>query len=112
MSTLQLTTFEQAIANNLEGIAFFSVGACPGCDECRSDYGYDAQAEFDRAYESGDVCDEGSFSWQSCDSCGSSLGGNRYDAHGFIDGDLYHFSVCSDCLFYHANGDLPEQWEA
>lgn len=62
-----------------------------------------------------EIGDEGSFSWSSCDACGSSLGGNRHAAHGLISPKKYarrteviHLDVCTDCLFYTANGDLPE----
>lgn len=62
--------------------------------------------------------DEGGFSWQPCDSCGNTLGGNRYPAHaihrdafdcGAKRPDLvYHIDICADCLLWHANGDLPD----
>ena len=57
--------------------------------------------------------DEGSFSWSQCDACGSSLGGDRYAAHGFLKGtrEIIHLDVCVDCLLYLANGDEPEEWE-
>jgi hypothetical protein len=62
--------------------------------------------------------DEGSFSWSSCDACGSSLGGTRHAAHGLISPkkfhkrtEVIHLDVCTDCLFYTANGDLPEGGE-
>jgi hypothetical protein len=78
-----------------------SVGYLPHevCDSCP-----EAQSE--------DCGDEGGFSWQSCECCGSSLGGTRYAAHGRdSDGNILHFDVCSDCLEYIANGDEPEAWE-
>jgi hypothetical protein len=70
--------------------------------------------------------DEGSFSWTRCESCGSSLGGQRYVAHliahepeeGWPGGekgpDVYHISICADCLIFHANGDEPDpnEWRA
>lgn len=104
-----MSTFLESVEQNLKGVEHFSVGLCPGCATCRDDYGFDTQEAFDHAI--GAICNEGSFSWSSCDSCGSSLGGDRYDAHGFVDNQLNHFSVCSDCLFYYANGDVPDQWE-
>jgi hypothetical protein len=62
--------------------------------------------------------DEGSFSWSPCDACGSSLGGDRHAAHGLVSRTKYgrkthliHLDVCTDCLFYTANGDLPEGGE-
>lgn len=52
--------------------------------------------------------DEGSFSWSSCACCGSRLGGDRYCAHGFDDdGEIIHFDICTNCLYFLANGDVP-----
>jgi len=58
---------------------------------------------------------EAGFSRSQCDSCGSTLGGDRLAAVG-----LYHddggqlvdidMEVCVDCAMYHANGELPEEW--
>jgi hypothetical protein len=71
---------------------------------------------FFSAVQSGEVCDEGIFSWSSCDSCGSHLGGSRYAAHAVRRGDdgkidIQHISICEDCMLFHANGDEPEVWE-
>lgn len=102
------TSFEQAVERNLRGVHFFSVGAMCGCDECG--------LSEDATQHEQDCANEGGFSWSSCDSCGSHLGGNRYPAHGIIaetmeaarGAEATHFDVCVDCLMYHANGDLPE----
>lgn len=110
---------EANTASYLEGTEFFSVGTCKGCAECG-----------DVNPESGD---EGSFSWSGCETCGSSLGGDRYAAHGYVRipqtvrryqspysdkpaqtyvrkvRTLVHFDVCADCLQYFANGEpFPE----
>jgi hypothetical protein len=72
-----------------------------------------AQKCFQAAWESGKICDEGSFSWSSCGICNSRLGGDRFDWHGLDDltGTLYHFDdACVDCVLYLANGDEPESW--
>ncbi len=57
---------------------------------------------------------ESSFSHDSCDSCGSRLGGDRHTAYALITDNLQaepiEFSICVDCAMYHANGELPEQW--
>ena len=62
-----------------------------------------------------DPDDEGSFSWSSCDTCGSTLGGNRTrcvltnpgkDKRGRRHKRIDVMS-CDDCLGYAANGDLP-----
>lgn len=88
--------FIKAVEIQLEGVEAFSVGACPdGCATC----------------EDNPHADQGSFSWQHCESCYSSLGGDRYPAHGLIDGEIEHFDVCGDCLMFHANGEAPDNWE-
>ncbi len=90
-----------------------SPGLCSDCPDCQSSFGYDDERAFDNDIASGAVCDEGGFSYQDCDCCGSSLGGDRYAAHGHVtmkDGAvvLCHFDICEDCLQYLANGTLPE----
>lgn len=57
------------------------------------------------------MAEEGGFSHSSCDSCGSSLAGDRYPAHYWAGGELRHDTVCVDCLMFHANGDVPDRWE-
>ena len=63
----------------------------------------------DERYE---LASEPSFSWAPCECCGSSLGGDRYPAHGIdpddANGSVVHLDVCADCLMYLANGDEPE----
>ena len=60
------------------------------------------------ADEEGDT--EPSFSWQSCDCCGSSLGGDRYDCNGYNPEtkEIYEYSVCPDCVYYAAYGSLDD----
>ena len=55
--------------------------------------------EFFNACGRGEVHEEGEFSWSACDSCGSTLGGDRYAAH-FIDpdGNVCHENICIDCV--------------
>lgn len=59
---------------------------------------------------------EASFSWSHCESCGSHLGGNRSKAQAFkadnSDGTVTEIEICVDCLMWHANGELPENWRA
>jgi hypothetical protein len=95
-----MSDFTESIARNLEGCEAFSVGGSPTCKKCFPD-GYQEDDEV-----------ESSFSWQACDSCGSTFGGDRSPAH-WLDGKaLQHCAVCVDCLAYHANGDLPETWQS
>jgi len=111
----ELTEFEQAIVANLPDDWTIAPGVSPTCPECQSAWGMSPR-EFYAAYERGAICEEGSFSRQSCDSCGSDLAGDRHDAHaiskiGIPNPEVLHISICTDCLCYHANGDLPETWE-
>ena len=58
---------------------------------------------------------EGYFSWSPCESCGSHLGGDRYDVAWWSEddsGDEGTGSVCVDCYCYIANGDIPEEAQA
>lgn len=87
-----MSEFTERVEANLKGIEHVSTGYALGCNCC---------PELDE--------DEGGFSWSSCASCGSTLGGNRYSAHGIVEGGrLIHLEVCEDCLCFLANGDEPE----
>ena len=92
--------YTAAVDRCTRGLTFVSVGASAQCSECGDD---------------GDSANEGFFSWQACDLCGSTLGGQRYPCHAIMDaemkpwhGELWHGACCVDCLLYFANGDLPE----
>lgn len=94
-----------------DSLQFVSTGLCPNCLECMDSMGYDDIESFNQDVENGSVCNEGSFSWNSCDECNTNLGGNSFFAHGIdSNGDLIHFTVCYDCLFelngYNWNEDL------
>jgi len=106
------------IERNLEGIVFFSVGACPGCESCYGFSGVDAADPDNPTEDEQDMANESHFSWRSCESCGSGLGGDRHPAHGYLadksgkaTDDLLHLDVCVDCLLFHANGDTPDNLE-
>ena len=49
------------------------------------------------------------FSHSPCDCC-NGIAGDRYEANGFnpINGEIYEFSVCSDCLYYAEYGKLDD----
>lgn len=102
--------YEDAVAAWLDGIDSPNVGACPGCDDC----GLADDADDDAVQ----LAEEPNFSWTQCDACGSTLGGDRHPAHGFLAGPeplrdrLVHLSVCTDCVFYLTYGDAPEEWRA
>lgn len=113
--------FLESVEHYLLGLEFLSSGLCHSCETCQDNYdiddvGLDEQGDnFDDLISSGAFFDEGRFSYSQCDSCGSTLGGNRYAAHGFsadsVDVDVHHMEWCVDCVQYHANGTIPEEWE-
>jgi len=42
------------------------------------------------------------FSWSSCDSCNSNVGGDRYDCHGYHTESkqvVGGYSICPDCIW-------------
>jgi hypothetical protein len=59
---------------------------------------------------------EASFSNRQCDSCGSTLAGDRSPATGwpigepFTTDNLIELDICTDCVLFHANGEVPEDW--
>ena len=87
-------------------------GAAPNLDCCGNFH-----ADDEKAYE---LANEGGFSWQPCESCGSTLGGHRYAAHAIHreafgpdaarPDDVHHIEICTDCLIWHTNGDEPGVW--
>lgn len=87
----------KVVERNLQGVEFFSAGGCESCNEGGCEW-YDPE-----------VGDESYFSWAPCKLCNRQLGGDRYAAHGMIDGELAHFNICTDCLFYVTYGDIPEE---
>jgi hypothetical protein len=108
-----MSAYTQAVEHCTEGLTAVSTGPCPGCAECRDDYGYDSQEAFDADYESGRICAEPHFSWRGCELCGSPLGGDFEEWHALdANGELIHGArACVDCVCYLANGDEPENWE-
>lgn len=128
-----MSEYTDAVERGLRGLDYVSTGLALGCPECGLEskkctackgYGTeDIGTECPHCHGEGSVpcdetdrdeaCDEGLFSWHACDCCGSTLGGNRYAAHGLhsdgpLKGKLCHLEVCADCLVYIANGDEPE----
>ena len=93
-----------------KGMDALSTGHCPGCEQCADDHGVD-QDTFDAGVESGEIPNEGSFSWSGCDLCGSALGGTLEPYHYWdkeTDTIVHGFGACVDCICYIANGDEPE----
>lgn len=111
-----MSKFLEAINHNWQGWDI-NPGASRGCPDCFTNLTDD---ELDSlSDEDAQAWEEGSFSWQECESCGSTLGGDRFPAHAlnqhiFKTGErsltIHHVDICSDCLMFHANGDEPEDW--
>ena len=102
MTTRQQTNFTQAINHYCKNLTV-SVGCMRSlCEHAENDDDEDHQCE-------------PSFSWQSCDSCGSNLGGDRFKAYGILtddlQADLFELDICVDCAMFHANGELPDEWD-
>lgn len=126
------TAFKAAVEHYAKNL-YVATGAAPGCDDClpvpermcnRPDCYRDepcidcvrARTE-DPGDDWHDLANEPHFSWSTCDTCGTSYGGSRYPAHGIVQGGaslpedtILHLDVCTDCLMYFANGDVPDIW--
>lgn len=93
--------FLEAVALHTKGLETVAVGCLgPECEYAEGDPEHSCETYF---------------SWSQCDGCGSSLGGDRSEAHGFYrDGSgalqSVEMSVCVDCMLFHANEDVPETW--
>jgi hypothetical protein len=94
-----------ATCNRLDGVENLSTGGNDSCDTCGEDEAlrHRKAPSYNRS-EGG-----GYFSFSECDSCGSTVAGQRYPAHGhitveqrygstcFATQDWRHFDVCEDC---------------
>ena len=110
---MKKTKFEEAVEYNLKGIDHISPGICSTCGDCTFRFNLEGltEEEIEERLSNEDILDEGGCSSFSCDSCGSGLQGDRYCAHGLTkDNEIIHLDICQDCLCYHANGDIPEEW--
>ena len=59
-----------------------------------------------------EVDDSEEFSTRACDLCGAKAGSRHHatlmpDSKSVLDG-YYAIKICEDCLFYLANGDVPD----
>lgn len=102
-----MSAFTDSVAENLKGLKAVSTGFCSGCSECRKDYGFDLEEDAPEEHYA-----EPYFSSSACDCCGTTLGGDREPLH-WIDenGSIMHGVVCTDCVLYLANGDVPDEWD-
>lgn len=99
-----MSAFTKAVAHYLDGL-HVATGAAPGCEACGL---ADVDSMEDPRY---DLAGEPSYSKSQCDSCGTMMHGDRHPAHGTdAEGRIYHLDICTDCLFYLANGQEPEEW--
>ena len=58
--------------------------------------------------EDGDSLDP-SFSCQPCECCNRPLGGDRYKIRaGSINGNMFDYDICVDCLYYLEYGTLDD----
>lgn len=98
------TTFIDRFNAGMDGLEHISTGSyMEQCTECP------LPCDGFPAYEDGvSYQAEPYFSWSACELCDSGLGGNREDAHAIYDGSLIHLRICTDCVAYLANGELPE----
>ena len=109
-----MSEFTDAIEANWPDY-MIAAGASATCSECTDGDEIDPDDQ-----EALQAYDEGHFSRWPCDSCDSTLAGDRHNAHAIHKeafgpdakrpGDVHHLNICVDCLLFHANGDEPENW--
>lgn len=111
-----MSKFTESIEHYCDGLTV-APGAAACCVECLNIYGIEETNDVDAMQEELYRLEASSFSWSQCDSCGSTFGGDRHEAHGLsyadngkLNHEIYHLSICTDCLLFHANGDEPEEW--
>lgn len=92
--------YQAAVERGCQGLEAISTGACPGCVEC----GLDEDCSEDER----ELAGEAWFSWRRCDICSRALGGNREPGHAILDGQMIHFDVCVDCVYYLEYGHLDD----
>lgn len=103
--------FVVAFEKNTKGLHAISSGFSAHCEDCRDSHDICCEHRAKFAMESNEIVDEPSFSWRSCETCGSRLAGDRQAGHALdSNDDLVHLNMCTDCILYVANGDLPENW--
>lgn len=107
-----MSKFTDAIEHNCKGLHHINPGSAACCPVCLDEFGIEDSVDPDTAQEQMYECDQSSFSWTACCTCGSPLCGDRSNGHGFDEnGEVIHLSMCADCVMYFANGDEPEIWE-
>lgn len=103
MNKTEYKAYQKTVEKEISNYNHFCTGAASSCKICNPE-GLDGDT-FNAHNE-----DEGSFSWQSCELCGSFLGGDRFAAHG-IEGpnhEITHYNICTDCVYYVNYGQLDD----
>lgn len=127
MNTRRTSDYVSAFERGTKDLATISSGFNAKCPKCLRGYGYrdtedgngnvivSAESKAGEDQESGRLPDEASFSWRACDTCGTTLGGDREYGHALDSRmDIVHLSMCADCVMFIANGDIPDdetEWE-
>ena len=107
-----MSQYTKAVERNCKGLKGVNPGSAACCPICLDKFGIEDNGDIDAMQEQIYENEESSFSWHQCDTCGSRLGGDRSNGHGFDDnGEVVHLSMCVDCVMFFANGDEPESWE-
>lgn len=103
MNRTEYDEYTAAFATGTEGMSHLSSGACPGCHDC----GLEEHPDMDCGEY--DLAGKPSFSWQPCDICNRSLGGDRHPSHYVDENDtVVHLSVCTDCVLFINYGRLDD----
>lgn len=109
MTREEYQEYEAAVADFMlrEGIANLT-GGYPYCPKCGAEW--DEQV-CPHCGEDRECWEEPFFSWNRCQCCGTTLGGNREHATGYnpATGDIQEYTVCEDCIYYAAYGRLDDR---
>jgi hypothetical protein len=115
-----MSDFQQSFEQHTKDFSFLYPGKAAVCGECLASNGVENTGEIDAMQQQLYELEEPHFSWSPCQACGSTLGGDRYVAHGDITeksaqfhagntSELIHLHVCVDCIQYIANDELPQE---
>ena len=90
-----------------EGLANLTTGHLR-CPECNVEWD---EEKCPKCGGDRETFDEPFFSWQPCQCCGSSLGGNREHATGYnpTTKEIQEYTICEDCAYYAEYGRLDDR---